>query len=75
MGVWGVVRVVCACVGVGGVVLCRCVCVCDLLIFLHEGEREDWNTERWSRDQRYMQSYISNIALQKRDTRRDKRYC
>ena len=25
--VWGVVLVVCVCVGVGGVVLCRCVCV------------------------------------------------
>ena len=35
MGVWGVVLVVCVCVGVGGVVLCRSVCVCDLLIFLH----------------------------------------
>jgi len=34
--VWGVVLVVCVCVGVGCVVLCRymCVCVCDLLIFL-----------------------------------------
>ena len=35
MGVWGVVLVVCVCVGVGGVVLCRCVC--DLLIFLQVG--------------------------------------
>ena len=37
MGVWGVVLVVCACVDVGGVVLCRCVCVCvcDLLIFFY----------------------------------------
>ena len=34
MGVWGVVLIVCLCVGVGGVVLCRCVRVCDLLIFL-----------------------------------------
>ena len=33
MGVWGVVLVVCVCVGVGGVVLCWCVC--DLLIFFH----------------------------------------
>jgi len=35
LGVWGVVRVVCVCVG--GVVLCRCVSVsvCDLLICLH----------------------------------------
>ena len=32
-GAWGVVLVVCLCVGVGGVVLCG-VCVCDLLIFL-----------------------------------------
>ena len=34
LGVWGVVLVVCACVG--GVVLsvCVCVCVCDLLIFV-----------------------------------------
>jgi len=31
--VWGVVLVVCVCVGVGGVVLCWCVC--DLLIFLY----------------------------------------
>jgi len=28
LGGWGVVRVVCVCVGDGGVVLCRCVCVC-----------------------------------------------
>jgi len=36
LGVWGVVLVVCVCVGVGGVVLCRCsVGGCDLLIFLH----------------------------------------
>ena len=34
LGVWGVVLIVCLCVGVGGVVLCRCVRVCDLLIFL-----------------------------------------
>ena len=33
LGVWGVVLVVCKCVGVWGVVLCR-VCVCDQLIFL-----------------------------------------
>ena len=32
LGVWGVVLVVCVCVGC--VALCRCVCVCDLLIFL-----------------------------------------
>jgi len=32
LGVWGVVLVVCVCVG--GVDLCRCVCVCDLLIVL-----------------------------------------
>jgi len=42
LGVWGVVLVVCVCVGVRGVVLCRCLCVCDLLIFLqatpHRGE-------------------------------------
>jgi len=40
LGVWGVVLVVCVCVGVRGVVLCRCVCVvcvCDLLIFLQVG--------------------------------------
>ena len=41
LGGWGVVLVVCVCVGVRGVVRCRrvcvcvCVCVCDLLIFLH----------------------------------------
>jgi len=36
--VWGfgVVFLSCACVGVGGVVLCRYVCVSDLLIFLPE---------------------------------------
>ena len=34
LGVWGVVLVVCVCVGAGGVVLCRCVCVGDLLICL-----------------------------------------
>jgi len=39
LGVWGVVLVVCVCVGVGGVVLCRRVCVCDLLIFLHTAKR------------------------------------
>ena len=35
MFVWGGVLVVCVCVSVSGVVLCRCVRVCDLLIFLH----------------------------------------
>jgi len=39
LGVWGVVPVVCMCVGVGGVV---CVCVCDLLICLrrHSAQRK-----------------------------------
>jgi len=32
-GVWGVVLVVCVCVGVEGFVLCRCVCVCVTLAF------------------------------------------
>jgi len=37
LGVWGVVRVVCVCVGVEGVVLCRCVC--DVLSFLQTYSR------------------------------------
>jgi len=38
LGVWGVVLVVCVCVGVSvsGVLFSVGVCVCDLLIFLHE---------------------------------------
>jgi len=40
LGVWGVVLVVCVCVGARGVVLCRCACVCvrpvDLCTGLHE---------------------------------------
>jgi len=39
LGVWGVVLVVCVCVDVGCVVLCRGVCVCGVLIFLPATDR------------------------------------
>ena len=48
MGVWGVVLVVCVCVGVGGVVgvvPSWCVCVCDLSIFYKSVEVKEYRVK------------------------------
>jgi len=55
LGGWGVVLVVCVCVDVGGVVLCRRVCVCDLLIFFTQ--------ELPSNDSIYIYVYIYIYAF------------
>jgi len=63
VGVWGVVRVVCVCVSVSGVLFPVGVCVCDLLICLLDGGSGGTACVGWAQDRRTDKPFYVRISL------------